>query len=63
MEYSGMTVNERLVVSGLIKQFDDAKKRKDKEAIIDILERVEIDKKSIDSILKEVGLYSTSPNH
>lgn len=56
-KYSGMTVNERLYISGLINKFDDAVKRKDIKEIISILERVEIiDEESINLILKKIGI-------
>ncbi|MEZ7497706.1 hypothetical protein QO200_03040 [Flavobacterium sp. Arc3] len=46
----GMTVNERLYVSGLMETFDKAK-RKDKEFARFILETIRLDKQSIDKIL------------
>ena len=39
MDYSGMTVNERLVVSGLITDFDIAIKNKDKGKLLEILKK------------------------
>ena len=56
MNYSGMTVNERLVVSGLIKDFDRAKKEKDKTKIIAILRQIQLDELSITKILKDLGI-------
>ena len=47
---SGMTVNERLFVTGLMDIFDKAKK-KDKELAKMILEAIRVDKQSIDKIL------------
>lgn len=46
----GMTVNERLYVTGLMDTFDKAK-RKDKELARFILETIRVDKPSIDKIL------------
>lgn len=46
----GMTVNERLFVTGLMDTFDKAK-RKDKELARFILETIRVDKQSIDKIL------------
>ena len=55
MNYSGMTLNERLVVSGLIKEFDKAKKNKDKSAITKILKEVGFDEQSINQLLPHIG--------
>jgi len=46
----GMTVNERLFVTGLMDTFDKAK-NKDKELARMILEAIRVDKQSIDKIL------------
>ena len=46
----GMTVNERLYMTGLMDTFDKAK-RQDKELARFILETIRIDKTSIDKIL------------
>lgn len=46
----GMTVNERLYVSGLMNEFDKSKK-KDKAKAAFILESLQVDKASIDKIL------------
>ena len=46
----GMTVNERLYVTGLMDTFDMAK-RQDKELARFILETIRVDKTSIDKIL------------
>lgn len=46
----GMTVNERLFASGLINEFDRAKKH-DKEKARKILELLQVDKPSIDKII------------
>jgi hypothetical protein len=56
-QYKGMTVNERLYVSGLMEKFDLAVEEKNIEKVVDILKKVEItDESSIKPILKELGL-------
>ena len=56
-KYSGMTVNERLYVSGLMDEFDRAINEKNITRIVSILEEVEItDKTLINSILRELNL-------
>ncbi len=47
----GMTVNERLFVSGVMDEFDNALKN-DKEKARRILEMLHVDKGSIDKIVK-----------
>ena len=47
----GMTVNERLYVTGLMKEFDKSLKS-DKEKARRILELLHVDKPSIDKIVK-----------
>jgi len=48
---AGMTVNERLFVSGLMEEFDKAKKS-DKAKARRILELLKIDNAGIDKIIK-----------
>lgn len=56
-KYKGMTVNERLYVSGFMDDFDKAVEEKNIRKIIEILEKVEItEESSINSILKELCL-------
>jgi hypothetical protein len=55
-KYKGMTVNERLWVSGLSDEFDKAIKEKDVNKAIRILEKVELTKPNIDPILESHGL-------
>ena len=49
---SGMTVNERLYVTGLMPEFDKYRKS-DKEKAKRILELLRVDSVSIDAILKK----------
>jgi hypothetical protein len=55
-KYAGMTVNERLYVSGLMGEFDDAVKQKDSEKVRSILEKVELTEASIKPILERLEL-------
>lgn len=57
-QYKGMTVNERLYVSGFSEIFGKAVKEKDVIKVIDILKNVEIttDESAINSILVNLGL-------
>jgi hypothetical protein len=41
-EYGGMTVNERVVMSGLHVSFDDAGRRRDRAKMIEILVMLEM---------------------
>lgn len=55
-QYKGMTVNERLYVSGLFDKFDKAVEEKDIKKIIEILKAIEIiDESSIRDVLKALG--------
>lgn len=56
IDYKGMTVNERLYVSGFMDEFDEAVEEKDIEKVICILKKVELTDLSIVPILKELGL-------
>lgn len=55
-KYSGMTVNERLYVSGLMDEFDKAVEERDIERVRDILSNVELTEESIRPILERLGL-------
>lgn len=54
-KYVGMTVNERLYISGLIGNYDKALKDKDIKSIIMIFKRVELNNDSIIPILESLG--------
>ena len=56
-KYAGMTVNERLYVSGLIDDFDEVVENNDIEKIRTILTEVELTKEAIKPILEEIGLW------
>lgn len=55
-KYQGMTVNERLCISGLINNFDEAVSHKNVDLVISILKEVELTKDSIEPILKALNL-------
>ena len=55
MDYSAMTVNERLSVSGNMDKFDEAIKNKNREEVIKILTRVQLEDKNILPILAHFG--------
>jgi hypothetical protein len=56
MDYSGMTLNERLVVGGFLKDFDKARKKKDTKTLLTILKKIDVDDSSVSDILAEYGL-------
>lgn len=53
-EASGMTVNERLWVSGLMTSFDEAGEKTDIEAVTKILMRVHLGPQNIEAIIASV---------
>jgi len=55
-KYAGMTVNERLYVSGLMKRYDEAVKKKNSKKVRDILKQVELTEESIKPILEKLEL-------
>lgn len=55
-KYAGMTVNERLFVSGLMDEFDRAVEARDFDRIRSILRDVELTEESIAPILEQLGL-------
>jgi hypothetical protein len=54
--FSGMTVNERLYVGGLMDDFDNCLKQKDVEGIKSILKKVELNEESIFDIINNLEL-------
>jgi hypothetical protein len=55
-KYAGMTVNERLYVSGLLDKFDKAVNEKNIEEVVSILKNIELNNLSISPILGSLGL-------
>ena len=55
-KYTGMTVNERLYVSGNLPKFDNAVKERDVEKVVEILMQVELKGAAIEPILEQLGL-------
>ncbi|MBS1528717.1 MAG: hypothetical protein JSU01_00295 [Bacteroidetes bacterium] len=55
-KYRGMTVNERLFVSGLMDEFDKAVEEKDVDKVISILKEVELTEGNIYPILRNHNL-------
>jgi hypothetical protein len=55
MKYSGMTVNERLWVSGLSDQFYSAVENKNVSRIVEILKKVELNDETIKADLEFFG--------
>jgi hypothetical protein len=41
-DYSGMTVNERLFVAGLLNRFDAAARQRDRQQLVEILKLVQM---------------------
>lgn len=60
MKYNGMTVFERLYISGQLEEYDNAIKEKNTEKVIKILHSVELNDRSILPILKHEGLQDDS---
>ena len=54
--FSGMTVNQRLYVSGLMDDFDYCLKQKDKEGIKFILKKIELNEHSILDIIASLKI-------
>ena len=55
-KYEGMTVNERLYISGLLNDFDEAVQEKNVDKIVLILKKIELTDLSINPILEYLGL-------
>ena len=62
-KYKGMTVNERLYVSGLSTAFYTAVKEKNVQEAREILEKVELTEPSIIPILQQLGLMTHEDSH
>lgn len=56
-KYDGMTVNERLYLSGLMDEFDKAVEAKNIDAVRTILRKVELNDESIMPILESLQLH------
>ena len=56
MNFAGMTINERLFVSGLIKEFDSAVKEKNRVRVVEILNRIDLNNQTILGILEEYNI-------
>jgi molecular chaperone GrpE (heat shock protein) len=56
-KYTGMTVNERLYLSGLIDEFDKAVSERNVDEAVRILKKVELTEDNIKPILEKCGLY------
>jgi hypothetical protein len=57
-KYGGMTVNERLYMSGKMADFDKAVSEKDTDKVKSILKAVELDELSINAILEALSLIA-----
>jgi hypothetical protein len=55
-QYAGMTVNERLYVSGLMEEFDTAVQERDIDRIRLILSSVELADENIGPVLEQLGI-------
>ena len=55
-KFSGMTVNERLYVAGLMNEFETCLKQKDFEGINSVLKKVELNEDSIIEIINSLAL-------
>lgn len=56
MDYRGMTVNERLFRSGLMKEFDSAIEKKDVRRVIEILRSLDLNDETVRANLEFSGL-------
>ena len=58
-DYSGMTVNERLFTAGTLGVFDDAIRRRDRDAAIAILVAIEVEAPdhTVDAVLADPRRY------
>ena len=51
-----MTVIERLVVNGLLKEFDESVKNKNKEKLVTILKKVDLSDSDIEDVLRKYNM-------
>ena len=58
--YAGMTVNERLVQANLFKEFDQAARKRDREQMLVILQKVET---TYDQAVYTVDTILANPSH
>lgn len=56
MGFKGMTVNERLYVSGLMDKFDKAIENNDIESLKVIIEKVALDESYIETVIEDFNL-------
>jgi len=63
IKYKGMTVNERLWVSGLMDAFEEAVEKKNIERAREILEQVDLTEGNIRPILERHGLITYEDSH
>jgi hypothetical protein len=55
-KYVGMTVNERLYISSLMDEFDEAVRQQNVIKVREVLRKVELDEVSIKQILNSLNL-------
>jgi hypothetical protein len=63
-DFSGMTVNERLITAGIMDQWDDAVRRRDRGRMIELLKQVEVPSAdwTADTVLADPQKYGFSNN-
>lgn len=62
--YAGMTVNERLYAAGLLAEWDEAARNRDRTSMIEILGSVDLKEQAasiVDSILANPAFYGLKP--
>lgn len=59
IDYSGMTVNERLYVAGLLNEFDAAARSRNRDEMLNILRKVDVanPEQTADAILENPRMY------
>lgn len=53
MKYDGQTVNERLYISGDLKRFDKAIRKRDRETLREIFNEISLEDYNIDYLLEK----------